>query len=331
MFSFDDASLSISKDEILRYITHLQIFERYCTNYDGSSSKFKSEFYKDTKAGCKIVISSNGIPYYKDYGTGELLYSFEYVSKKFGSSYHETCNIIANDFNIKKNNLNIAPRLLLNTTDAKPVKIKSEITIVPQPFSIIDVNYWSSFGINLSTLQFFNVKACNHVFLKKGIDHYHFEYKKDNPIYSYRFYKNQTEYYKIYFPLTTTELKWLSNVGSDCLQGYDQLPEEGDLLILTKSLKDVMVYYEMNIPAVAVQAETNKISKKSFNELSKRFKRIVLNFDDDNQGRISTGDLLLEYDIEFFFIDDKFKDISDYTKDFGIETSKRYIKWKLGI
>lgn len=329
MFNFDNASLQITKDEILKYITELQILERYCTNFRSLDSNFKSEFYNDTNPSCRIVVSASGIPYYKDYGNGDYFLAFDYVSRKYGSSYHETCNIIANDFGLKRTNLNVTPQLLMVNDSPKLVKVKSNIQVIVKPFSLIDYEYWNQYGVSLTTLQFFNVKAVSHVYLNKGDKHYVFEYKNSNPLYSYKFFKNNTEYLKIYNPYSITkEGKWLTNVGSDCLQGYDQLPETGDILFITKSLKDVMVFYEMQYSAVGLQAETNKLSKKSWDELSKRFKRIILLLDNDHQGRTSTGDFILEYDVEFIFIDQE-KDISDYLKNYGLEKAKKLIKKKL--
>ena len=329
MFNFDNASLQITKDEILKYITELQILERYCSNYKSIDSSFKSEFYSDKNGSCRIIISASGIPYYKDYGNGDYFLAFDYVSRKYGSSYHETCNIIANDFGLKRTNLSVTPQLLLVNDTPKLVKVKSNIQVIVKPFSLIDYEYWMQYGISLQTLQFFNVKACSHVYLNKGDKHYVFEYKNSNPLYSYKFFKNNTEYLKIYNPYSLTkEGKWLSNVGSDCLQGYDQLPETGDLLIITKSLKDVLCFYEIDISAVGLQAETNKMSKKSFDELSKRFKRLVLLLDNDDQGYNSTCEFLLTYDIEFFFIPNE-KDISDYIKKYSLEKAKKLIKKKL--
>jgi hypothetical protein len=330
MFDFNNASLHITKNEILKYITELQILERYCNNYKSKDSSFQSEFYNDKNPSCRIVISASGIPYYRDYGNGDYFTAFDYVSKKYGSNYHETCNIIANDFNIKSYQLSMSPKLLLNNEDSyKPVKIKSNIKPLIQPFNITDYNYWIQFGLTFDVLNYFNVKSCSHVLLNKGENHYTFEYKKNNPIYSYRFFKQDVEYFKIYFPMSSKkELKWLSNVGPECLQGYDQLPDSGNLLILTKSLKDVMCYYILGIPAIALQAETNKISDKSYTELCKRFKRIIVNFDDDEQGRISTGDFVSTYDLEFYFIDSE-KDLSDYIKKHGLEKAELMIKNKI--
>ena len=329
MFNFDSASLQITKDEILKYITELQILERYCSNYKSLDSSFKSEFYSDKNGSCRIIISASGIPYYTDYGNGDYFLAFDYVSKKYGSNYHETCNIIANDFGLKSTNFKVTPQLLLANDVPKLVKIKSNIQVVIRPFNLLDYYYWNQFNISLATLQFFNVKACKNVYLVKGDKHYVFNHKNDNPLYSYKFFKNNTEYLKIYSPYSATkEGKWLSNVGADCLQGYDQLPEVGDILFITKSLKDVMTFYELGYSSVGLQAETNKLSKKSYNELVKRFKRVILVLDRDDQGYTSTGDFLLEYDIEFFFID-KEKDVSDYIKKYGLKKAEKLIKNKL--
>lgn len=329
MFNFDNASLQITKEEILKYITELQILEYYCSNYQSLDSSFKSEFYTDKNGSCRIVISASGIPYYKDFGNGDYFLAFDYVSRKYGSNYHETCNIIANDFGLKRTNLNVTPQLLLANDTPKLVKTKSNIQVIVKPFSLIDYEYWNQYGISLTTLQFFNVKAVSHVYLHKRDKHYVFEYRHNQPLYSYRFYKNNTEYLKIYNPYSITkEGKWLSNVGSDCLQGYDQLPATGDLLIITKSLKDVLCFYELGISAVGLQAETNKMSKKSFDELSNRFKRVILLLDNDDQGYNSTCEFLLTYDIEFFFIPTE-KDISDYVKKHGLKKAEKLIKNKL--
>jgi len=329
MFNFDNASLQITKDEILKYITELQILERYCINYKSSDSSFKSEFYNDSNPSCRIQISANGIPYYKDYGNGDYFLAFDYVSKKYGSNYHETCNIIATDFGLKKTNLNVTPQLLLSNDAPKLIKAKSNIQVIVKPFSLIDYEYWMQFGISLQTLQFFNVKACSHVYLNKGDKHYVFEYKNSNPLYSYKFFKNDTEYLKIYNPYSITkEGKWLSNVGSDCLQGYDQLPNTGDLLILTKSLKDVLCLYEMKYDSVAVQAETNDLSKKSYEELSKRFTTIISLYDNDEAGRNGAQKLLDKYNILPIFIPESTgcKDISDLHKKIGKEKTKRILQ-----
>lgn len=328
MFNFDSASLQITKDEILKYVTELQILERYCSNYNSLESSFKSEFYNDRNASCRIVISASGIPYYKDFGNGDYFLAFDYVSRKYGSNYHETCNIIANDFGLKDSNFKVTPQLLLSNDAPKLVKIKSNIQVVVRPFNMLDYHYWNKYHISLATLQFFNVKACKNVYLVKGDKHYVFNHKNDNPLYSYKFFKNNSEYLKIYSPYSITkEGKWLSNVGADCLQGYDQLKNSGELLIITKSMKDVLCLYEMGYDSVAVQAESNELSKKSYEELKRRFGIIISLYDNDEAGKNGAQKLLEKYNILPIFIPENTgcKDISDFIKLNNLVKAKKLI------
>lgn len=50
------------------------------------------------------------------------------------------------------------------------------------------------------------------------------------------------------------------------------LPESGDILIITKALKDVMVLYEYGIPAIAPCSENLFITEAQYNHLKERFK-----------------------------------------------------------
>ena len=45
--------------------------------------------------------------------------------------------------------------------------------------------------------------------------------------------------FKIYRPLNSKYTKWRTNLEITDIQGYAQLPDTNDLLIITKSLKDI--------------------------------------------------------------------------------------------
>lgn len=325
MFNFNDAYIPITIDEIKSKVTDYDIFKRYCLNFEELDRSFLSEFYNDTKPSCRIVVSSTGSLYYNDWGNGDYFKAFDYVMYKYSCSLHEVCNIIANDFGLKKVQLNMNPKLLVanNLENEKPVFIKSKtiIKIVKKPFNLTDANYWNSYGISLETLIKFNIFSCSHVFVEKNGNHWVIDSTKTNPIYAYEF----NGLYKIYRPLGKKEEKWLTNAGSDILQGYNQLPEFGDLLIITKSLKDVLAYHELGYTAVALQAETNMLSEELFKELSMRFDKIIINFDNDKQGIISTEKLSDQYQLKFFFIKEA-KDLSDWIKKEGLDKVEKEIK-----
>ena len=55
------------------------------------------------------------------------------------------------------------------------------------------------------------------------------------------------------------------------------LPKSGgDYVVITKSLKDVMLLYEFNIPAIAPNSETLFISDKQLEKLKSKFKNIIV-------------------------------------------------------
>lgn len=327
MFNFNDAYIPITLDEIKSKITDYDIFKRYCLNFEEIDRSFLSEFYNDTKTSCRIQVSATGSLYYKDYGVNHNNYftAFNYVKYKYNcSNIHEVINILANDFGLKKVRLNMDPKLLTanNLEDEKPifVKKKTNINIIIQPYNSIDAEYWKSYGINLETLIKFNVFSCSHIFIEKAGNHYLIEYKKFNPLYAYKF----NNFYKIYRPLGTKEEKWLTNVGSDILQGYNELPEKGELLIITKSMKDVLAYHELGYLAVALQAETNILDDITFYDLEMRFDKIIINFDNDQEGIKATKRISEQYNLKYFFIKGA-KDLSDLIKLQGIELTKQYI------
>ena len=62
------------------------------------------------------------------------------------------------------------------------------------------------------------------------------------------------------------------------------LPKSGDILVVTKSMKDVMVLYQLGIPAIAPISENCFLTEAQYNKLQSRFKYIVLLYDNDRPG-----------------------------------------------
>ena len=203
----------------------------------------------------------------------------------------------------------------------------TSIGIVRQPMTWVDKAYWGKFGIRESTLRKFNVFSikyflCNNIV--RGI------YKNDNPMYAYKV----DDKFKIYRPLASKYTKWRTNLTNENIQGYAQLPESGNLLFITKSLKDVMCLYEMGFIAISPSSETTFIPTEILDELKKRFKHIIILFDRDEAGVKNARKCSKEYKLDAMFVHKKFKakDISDAVnsagflavKDWLTETLSRY-------
>ena len=111
-------------------------------------------------------------------------------------------------------------------------------------------------------------------------------------------------------------------------QRYDYLPWIGDLVIITKSYKDVDVLSICGFNAVGLQGETNPLSKGNYKILARRFDKIISLYDNDAAGRIGAEKLKQEYGIQGFQMEE-FKDPAEYCKNYGVEKTKEFINNKI--
>jgi 5S rRNA maturation endonuclease (ribonuclease M5) len=133
--------------------------------------------------------------------------------------------------------------------------------------------------------------------------------------------------FKIYRPLASKYTKWRTNLNNTNIQGYAQLPESGDLLFITKSLKDVMCLYEMGFTAISPSSETTFIPDNVLESLHKRFKNIIILFDRDEAGVKNARKCSKEYGLDAIFVHKKFKakDVSDAVKANGFSIVKNWL------
>lgn len=309
---------NLTLDYILSKVTEYDIYEAYIGKFK-IGMIYNSPFRKDRNPsfGCYYSRSSKQLMF-KDHGTGECGNVIKFVSLFTG---------ITNYADILKD---IVSRLKI-TNDTKLVSSKQNITptetvigVVRQDFTKTDTDYWSQFNISLQTLKKFGVSSikyylCNGIV--KGI------YKDDNPMYAYKVYNH----FKIYRPLGDKYTKWRNNLTELDIQGYKQLPKEGDVLFITKSMKDVMCFYEMGIPAISPSSESTFIPNKVLEQLKKRFKRIIILFDRDPAGIKYSRKMSKQTGLEAMFIHKKFKakDVSDAIKLNGFEEVKTWVNKQL--
>lgn len=333
MFSFENASLPVTLEEIQAKITDYQIFKYYCENFEEVNKPFRSALYSDKNPGCRIYVNGSSQLMYKDFGTGDHFSCVNYVMAKYRCNFQEALNIIANDFNIKKVDPKVPVEIILANDvgferSFKP-KSKTVINIEPQPFNATDYEYWSQYGIQLTTLIKYNVFSCKTVFIYKTDGVIRLEYSKSNPIYAYRFTDESGEIsYKIYKPYADKTKKWLFNGGSNNIEGYDQLPERDKVLIITKSLKDCICYNEIGYSAISLQGEHNQLKDNLLDKLYKRFDYIIMNYDNDEDGKKATLKIADKHNIPYFYIHGA-KDLSDLIKISGLEQAKLQINDKI--
>ena len=148
-------------------------------------------------------------------------------------------------------------------------------------------------------------------------------------MYGYKIFNS----FKVYRPKSKLKKdKWRSGCGQYDIQGWTQLPDSGELLVITKSLKDIMVLSLFGIPSIAPHGENTLLPRNVVDEAKKRFKRLIMLYDYDDGGLAGVKKMQEEYDIPYTFIPKHYldiygvKDISDHIKEFGRESTEKLIK-----
>jgi hypothetical protein len=284
---------------------------------------FCSPLRKDHKPTCSFCHSKKGELMYHDFGTGFHENFVGVVMEIHKCSYQEALNVIAEDFGYLSK-AEDRPAVKIKVSNVKlEEKTETLIQIKPKAFSEQELKWWKGFGVTEKTLKKYKVFSCDSIFLNGD---YFSSSSPRVPIYGYYCgKKNGQELWRIYFP-SKRSFRFLSNVGKSYIQGAKQLPKTGDILLVTKSQKDVMLAYELGIPAIAPCSEVLFLSNKQIQHLKKRFKTIVVCYDTDITGIHNLKQIKVKHpDLHTFFIPRKYgvKDISDFFKKYGEEETRR--------
>ena len=322
-FSFQP---KITKELILSRFSEEQLMEYYL-HIPVKKGLFRSPLRRDKQPTCSFYRNKSGTLIFKDFATGQHLNVFNVVQSIFRCDYFESLRIIANDFGIVRDNaLHKNPgKINLN-----PIKIKdkeiSKIQIEVQEFTDSELKWWGRYGISKDILKRFDVYSCKHVFLN---DQLFAESQQHCPIFGYYGKKYQgLELWRCYFPKRTS-FRFITNWPSKKIQGYDQLPKKGKLLVITKSMKDSMCLYSCGITACAPNSENLFIPDKVLEDLKNRFENIVVLYDNDRPGLYNMAKIRKEHpELTYVFIPKRYgsKDISDFYKDHGRKETLNLIK-----
>lgn len=316
MYSRKRAKLpdNITLDWILSKVTEYDIYAKYIGQFKVGMI-YNSPFRKDKNPSFGIYYSKRTKQLlFKDHGTGECGNVIKFVSLFTGKTeYNDILSDIVDNLNITNNTKLVSSKQYIPPTE-------TVIGVVRQKFTDVDINYWKQFNISINTLKKFNVNSIKY-YLCNGI--VKGTYKRENPMYAYKVYNN----FKIYRPLADKYTKWRNNLTDYDIQGYEQLPQKGDILFITKSMKDVMCLHEMGYPAVSPSSESTFLPKDVLEQLKTRFKRIIILFDRDTAGVKRSRKLSRETGLEAMFINKKFKakDVSDAVKANSFEEIKNWL------
>lgn len=292
----------LNLQNILIKISEEDIFRRYIS-YDFIIDKnFVSELRDDTNPSVRIGYFNNRLKY-KDFGDGSFFDCFDYVKYKFNLSFTEALQKINDDFDLNLVYIgdiisNPISKETSNTTKIK--KRTTDIKVYSRKWNIKDKEYWlDKYNINTKDLKHFNVFPV--LFFKIN----NIPYTPDSICYAYRI----SNKWKIYSPFSVH--KWISNCTIDDIQGLDQLPSDIEDLIITSSLKDIIVLYKLGYAAIAPSSELSLINNEILSSI--KYKRLFTLFDNDNTGHKASELFKKIYNCENIYLS-QYKDPSDFVE-----------------
>ena len=300
----------ITKEYIMDRLDQVQILEYYL-GIRVQEKKVRSPLRKDNNPSCSFKANGKGVIYFKDWTQGFTGDWIKIIQYKYGLTYQHALEKCAEDFNLVKGKNSI--QVIARKQERIKIEPKeSNIEIKLRNWDVYDKQYWSQYGINRKTLNLYKVYPCEIVFYNKKII---YTRTKNDLAYAYRFKESK---YKIYIPKRNA-FKWLSNFNS--WQGLEQLSNSFQrLLVITKSMKDVMCLKQFNLDACAPASEVIEPDEKIMVDLLNRFYKVVSFMDFDLTGIKMANQLYKKYKIiPMFLTNGRFgtydygaKDISDF-------------------
>jgi len=294
------------------------IFEFYLTLPEkliGQDIRMRSVFNpKDNTPSMYIYFSNEHNAYrFKDFSTGRYGDAIQLVKDLFNlSKRFETHHKIILDYNdyILNNNVPIIKDFKISDR----YKIKA---IKLRKWNEHDVKYWGQYKIDSKTLTLYNVKPLEYFVLEKKecCDKLTIRNKL-----LYGYFKKDATLYKIYQPLIKHNKFYKV---CNYIQGSEQLTFNKAYLIITKSLKDIMVLSKLgfkNIESIAVDSENVLLSENIIKKLTTTYKKTCTLFDNDEAGIKAMLQYKEKYDIPFAHYKIE-KDIAESVRVHGIRNT----------
>lgn len=271
----------LTKEFVLSRITEEDIFLKYMNIYPTLTGRYKSPLRTDDNAGCNFYRDTRGVLKFRDPAYRINIDCFNLVSIvcKDVNNYGHVLQRIAKDFNLYSKDIDYS--VVANWQEAveQAGKKLSIIQVKRKEFTKEELQWWRKQGILKEVLSFYKVSSLQILWLNGQVI---YSYSKKDPGFVYHFGEY---FYKAYFPMRT-QYRFLQNIGKTTFEGYDQLPETGEYLVITNSLKCAMCISTFDIASGAGTSESILIGEELMVELQSRFTWIFTLYDRWKNGKV---------------------------------------------
>lgn len=328
--SDSDSFEGLTKSWILSRITEEEILQYYLRVTIQFNHRFRSPLRKDLNPTCSFSKKGNRVRF-RDWSLPHSMDCFDVVQRIYNCSYGDALSIIARDFALKSKPIKYNPVISSLALGKENPQIRKHVDLKGQvrKFNSYDGKFLSTFGITLEICRKYKVFPLQRIWKEGKCIWTH---SLSDPALGYYFGIDQDglQQWKVYF-WRRIQNRFIQN--TNCIQGLKQLPEKGDLLVITKSLKDVMSLDRMKISSIALQSESVIINEDVIADFVLRFSKLIILYDFDYTGIVGAARIRRTYNIPARFLTNgrfkthnyNAKDVSDLVRLMGVDEATRLI------
>jgi len=269
----------LGEEEIIQRVDEYTLYCHYLGYDPDPFTKYTSPYRVDLHPSFG-VFHAKRIPNrefaWKDQATGECGDIFTLVKYIYGySCKRQAIARIASDFSL-------GPRI---AEDPRKIKQKvlqqkdpTEIRCVYRKLKDYDLKWWLRYHIDQALLEMYKVRpiSCYWTYPTQSVP----KFPPKGLGYDYGI----GTHHKLYFPLAEKDFKFRNDlVPERDLEGFSQLRYHTDTLIITKSLKDVMLLRSFDYDAVAPMGEHTVVHEEFLRYFESKYQRIYTLFDNDGK------------------------------------------------
>lgn len=324
-FSKIHTGASITSEWVLSRISDAQIFYYY-------HGRFKigvactSSLRKDERPSVTFFIGRTGKINYWDFRDQRAFDCFDYVQALFGCSFKQALQRVAEDFGlIGKGQCKVSEKILseANRLD-RTVERNTIIQFIPGEWTKEHLLFWRFYRITQEELERESVYPVKKLFLNKQEIVTADSTLRFAKVQKYEEDGIERTGVKIYSP-HDRNMKWLSSIPLSVPFGLDTLSYDSNVVMITKSFKDMIVLRKLFTSVIATQNESEAALPESvINLLDQHFDRKIVIFDNDETG-VANSIKFNSRGFGYFNIPEVerirfgIKDCSDYVKAYGLD------------
>jgi|SRR6187402_211231 len=281
----------VSEEDIFSIIIKEEIIE-------DKGAFYKAPYRNDEIADCYFTRYDGHLRFidFADYQRAKTCFGL--LQRAYNISYREAMELINNHFKLGLgDNLEKTKEVVIENDCVEEEKIVKSfkervITYLPRQFDYKDKQFWDKYGITKQNLIDDKVVPVE-IYRSTNRKGETFTIRCFDICYAYTDFENNKV--KIYRPhAITKEAKWFTNCSQNDVGSLQHLPQEGELLIISKSYKDCRVLRNMGLNSCWFQNEGMIPGTAIIEDLSKRFKKILVWFDNDSAG-MTNSRIVIQY------------------------------------